>query len=168
MKTFIFSLLASSLCAQEISVCPQREEFDVKTSQETWRYRGIGLSGPVLPVLPEITFGSRHSSYDFNLTSSLLGRYLVAQGSYLHRPDRAKEFYLGLGLTIGVVLFPDILPLSSNGKCLPYINIPLTLGWQKETRFTQIQITPIGRSIYPFSGGGDYEKIADVFTAFIH
>lgn len=161
MKKSILLLITVSLFAHE------EAELDL-TPKKSFTYLNTGLGGPIPSVfLPDISWGWRklHSHHVFDVNFGIvIAPLFYGQVSYLYYPTPSKGFYFGAGLAAGVFLVggealrsgPLIrmdLPFA-----FPYVNLPLTLGYQisktnKRIQFIQFQATPLGTATVSYGFG---------------
>jgi len=154
---------------------PQIPNIEI-SEKRSFGYAGVGASGFILPLMPDTYIGRRtldsHHVWDLcaGLNSAPLPILAYGQTSYLYYLTPSKGPYIGVGLTVGVFnnrVFRNLIPipdgsssnLFSGGRVAPYINLPITVGYQFEKdrkgnhNFIQFQVTPLATTSVSYAWG---------------
>ncbi len=160
MKFITTLLFAATLTAYEFTEYrprPLPEEALEVPAQKSFRYFSMGLVA-VPNVLElsaaDVAFGlralDRHIALDGCIGSAIQAHYqmLYGQASLLYFPTKSWGPYFGAGVTGAMLHFDgSIYPWGSSGLIQPWINVPITLGYQFNSgnglQFFQIQATPL-------------------------
>ncbi|MBS0625395.1 MAG: hypothetical protein JSS32_05035 [Verrucomicrobia bacterium] len=164
-KIAIFFLLAAtSVFSDPIPMRKPEIDPELIETKETsaFTYVGVGGSGFVFPIIPDVSFGFRtvgsNHVWDINSGANALpfDFYLIyLQTSYLYFLQPVKSPYFGIGATVGLSKTDRLFLLNNKGI---HYNIPITVGYQFDNkedkyRFIQFQVTPLVTTTVTFGLG---------------